>query len=102
MASPSSGNAGREPVNRAEAEVYRCPVNQGRLVLETERSAGEEVVSGVLVGPHGRYEIREGIPDFTHPSDLAAADQTARNTYDSVAPVYDEYIPLTFSTFGCD
>jgi ubiquinone/menaquinone biosynthesis C-methylase UbiE len=89
-------------VNKADADFYRCPASRSPLVLEAERALEDEVLEGTLLGPGTRYEIRDGIPDFTYPAELATPDQTTRTVYDSVAPVYDEYIPLTFSTFGCD
>jgi ubiquinone/menaquinone biosynthesis C-methylase UbiE len=89
-------------VNRADADFYRDPVSRVPLALEIERAADNTVLSGHLVGPERRYAISDGVPDFTYPPELADAEQTTRAVYDDVAPVYDEYIPLTFSTFGCD
>ncbi len=87
-------------MNLLDAGVYRCPETGSPLELIVTEQAGDEVVTGILRNPAGRdYAISGGIPDLTFPLVLPDADAFARTTYDRVAPVYDEYLPLLFSTF---
>ncbi|MBV8332355.1 MAG: class I SAM-dependent methyltransferase [Candidatus Eremiobacteraeota bacterium] len=87
----------------SDAAVYRSPASGEALSLDIHDSAGDDVIGGELRTAGGeRYPIVDGIPDLTYPPDLAGEDATARTVYDSVASVYDEYLPLTFQTFGCD
>lgn len=87
----------------ADAQVYRCPETGEALTLIVKEQRGETIVSGELRAPNGSsYGIEEGIPDLTFPPVLREEDAFARRTYDAVAAVYDEYLPLTFETFSCD
>jgi len=86
-----------------DAAAYRCPATGESLDLEIARREGEEIVSGTLRSPSGAsYEISGGIPDLRYPPTLADEDAFARDIYDNVADVYDDYLPLTFATFSCD
>jgi ubiquinone/menaquinone biosynthesis C-methylase UbiE len=90
-------------VNVADAAVYRCPETGSTLELRADERRGDDIVRGALRNTSGRdYAIVDGIPDLTFPLELPPADAFARSTYDRVAPVYDEYLPLLFSTFDCD
>lgn len=87
----------------AEAQVYRCPETGASLTLAVIERIGDEILAGEFHSPNGTsYELAEGIPDFTFPSVLREEDAFARRTYDHVADVYDEYLPLTFETFSCE
>jgi ubiquinone/menaquinone biosynthesis C-methylase UbiE len=86
-----------------DAAVYRCPATGESLALEISERKGDEVVSGQLRSPGGAsYAISGGIPDLRYPATLAGEDAFARDIYDTVADVYDEYLPLTFMTFATD
>lgn len=86
-----------------DAAAYRCPATGEPLTLEIGQREGDDVVTGVLRSPAGAtYPIEGGIPDLTYPAELAGEDAFARKTYDTVADVYDEYLPLTFATFSVD
>lgn len=87
----------------ADAHVYRCPETGAPLTLTITERSGDEVLAGEFQSPGGSaYEVSAGIPDFTFPSVLREQDAFARRTYDTVADVYDEYLPLTFETFSCE
>jgi ubiquinone/menaquinone biosynthesis C-methylase UbiE len=89
-------------MHKTSLEVYRCPATRSRLRIDGNASLDIETVSdGMVVGEEGHaYANRDGIPDFTHPPALPEDAQATRAAYDGNAEVYDEYVPLTFSTFG--
>src|SRR5687767_5250236 len=90
-------------MRKGDADIYVCPATGGALTLVVDEARGDEIVRGALVSAAGvRYAIEAGIPDLTYPLTLAPADAAARSDYDRNAPVYDQYLPLTFSTFGVD
>lgn len=83
------------------AEFYRSPDTATPMALEVIRTDGDEIVSGTFVAESGeRFEIDDGIPDFTYPKTLAEADRKARDFYEGRVDDYDRYLPLTFETFG--
>lgn len=87
----------------ADAEVYRSPDSGEALALSITERRGDEIIAGSFTAPNGAtYTIENGIPDLTYPRILREEDAFARRTYDIVADVYDEYLPLTFKTFSCD
>ncbi len=72
---------------------YRCPADGSPLTL----------TDGAAVSASGRrYPIHDGVPDFTWPSVLPVSDQESLAWYQANAAVYDEFLPLTFRTFGVD
>ena len=84
-------------------EIYRCPGTKKKLSLENAKFQNGDVISGELKSPSGEiYPIVEGLPDFTFPKSLLPGDSAMREYYESVADVYDDLLPLTFSTFGVD
>lgn len=83
--------------------VYRCPGSGGPLSLQDVILEGGAVVSGRLISTAGQsFPINDGIPDLVWPRELAPADSAARDLYEGRAHVYDQFLPLTFSTFGED
>lgn len=87
----------------ADAEFYRAPDTGEKLTLSVTERQSDEIVRGTFCAPNGAtYTIEDGIPDLTFPKVLREEDAFARRTYDTVAEVYDEYLPLTFETFSCD
>jgi ubiquinone/menaquinone biosynthesis C-methylase UbiE len=90
-------------MRRGEAGVYRCPECGLGFELEIEMATADEIIAGALVDAHGhRFAIRSGMPDLTYPPQLPQSDQEALAYYQREADVYDEYLPLTFNTFGVD
>ncbi|MDH2910004.1 MAG: class I SAM-dependent methyltransferase [Candidatus Eremiobacteraeota bacterium] len=90
-------------MNVSDVDIFRCPATGEPLTLEAHTRNGDEVTAGILRSPSGsEYPIAFGIPDFVYPPVLDEADAFAQRTYDRVADVYDEYLPLTFRTFSCD
>lgn len=83
------------------ADFYRGPGAGEPLVLDVSQAAGDEIIAGSFASSlGGRFEIRDGIPDFTFPAQLPEADSKARAFYDGRVDDYDRYLPLTFETFG--
>lgn len=90
-------------MNASDAAVYRDPATGEALDLDVELREGDEITAAVFHSPSGdKYEVTDGIPDFTYPAQLPEPDAFARRIYDHVADVYDEYLPLTFMTFSSD
>jgi ubiquinone/menaquinone biosynthesis C-methylase UbiE len=89
---------------KAEAvQSYRAPGRGDALTLEAPQMAGPEVVSGALVAADGtRFPISNGIPDLTWPQTLQARERRVIEFYDGRAGVYDQNLPLTFTTHGED
>ncbi|HET9097638.1 MAG TPA: methyltransferase domain-containing protein [Candidatus Baltobacteraceae bacterium] len=87
----------------ADAQVYRCPETGEPLALTIKEQRADEVIAGEFRAPNGAvYAIEDAIPDLTFPPVLREEDAFARRTYDTVADVYDAYLPLTFKTFSCE
>lgn len=90
-------------MNASDAAMYRDPATGEPLELRIEARDGDEITTAVFRSRSGNtYDVADGIPDFAYPSQLPEPDAFARRTYDNVADVYDEYLPLTFMTFSCD
>ncbi len=49
-----------------------------------------------------RFTIENQIPNFIYPTELPKSDQDSIEWYRNNASVYDEFLPLTFETFGVD
>src|ERR1700719_312626 len=82
-----------------DVELYVCPATREPLRLESAVEVAGEIDHGVLVSDSGiKYEIRDGIPDLTYPSQLATEDEHARKFYDDRVAAYDENLHLTFQT----
>ena len=85
------------------ARLFRCPKSGERLDLRVDRTQDGDILEGLLMSPRGdSYPISDGVPDYTYPPVLGASDREARAYYNASAETYDEYLPLTFSTFGED
>lgn len=89
---------------------FVCPKSGRQLSLVTN-SNGVNVLKNVdsanndaefTVEPNAEYSIDNGIPNLIYPHILPDSDSQAKNWYDANADVYDEYLPLTFKTFGVD
>jgi len=90
-------------MKREEIEIYVCPETRTPLSLRQSDEARGEVMSGQLIAGGGReYQIRDGVPDLTHPPELAGPDAVARSFYDERAEAYDKNLHLTFKTHAED
>lgn len=88
-------------MQRSLDDAYRCPRCREAMSLTVEAGDG----AGIAVGWFGcacglRFPIDDGIPDLTYPRELPEEAASARAVYDRNSEVYDEYVPLTFQTFG--
>jgi ubiquinone/menaquinone biosynthesis C-methylase UbiE len=93
----------RGTMKRDVASVYRCPGTGAALTLHDEIAAGDEVTSGSLKSAAGHvFAIEDGVPNLVWPVELAEPERKVRAFYDGRADVYDQFLPLTFSTFGDD
>ena len=82
---------------------YRCPLSQGKLNLANEVVINGKIDSGLLcLDGNPKYRISDGIPDFRVLNELPAIVKETLNYYEKEAGIYDEYLPLTFNTFGVD
>ena len=86
------------------AEIYVCPGDHKPLALEAERVEGDQVAAGVLTTAAGvRYEIVEGLPDFTYPAQLSEVEAATRADYDVVAnEFYDNAVDWQFASMRED
>lgn len=87
-----------------EEKFYVDPATREELVLvDAKVSSDGAVIEGGLVSPAGnRFEIRNGVPDFIYPFELPDVDKKSLQQSEQRADVYDQYLPLTFSTYGED
>jgi uncharacterized protein YbaR (Trm112 family) len=71
---------------------YVSPESRKPLRLKSiEEEAEGEVVSGIIISDEGKeYQIKQGIPDLTYPSELSEQDQYARSFYNGRAEAYDK------------
>ena len=82
-----------------DLQFFVCPETHRPLEVENPPCNKDEIFSGILISPTGkRYEIRNGVPDLTYPSSLAAKDETAREFYEGRSDDYDKYLHLSFKT----
>lgn len=72
-------------------QLYVSPVDQSPL----------KRVENCLVDHSGnRFPIDNEIPNLIFPADLPQSDQDSIDWYKDNAAVYDDFLPLTFETFG--
>lgn len=75
------------------SEVWVCPETGEKLVKH-----GQELISSVA-----RYnKLNSGIYDFVYPQNLADMDAKALDFYEGRADAYEQYLHLTFTTYGED
>src|SRR4051794_36413662 len=90
-------------MNPDVVSIYRAPDSLEPLELADPELRQGRIATGRLVSSSGRsFAIDDGIPDLVWPRRLAAADSAARDLYEGRAHVYDQFLPLTFATFGED
>ena len=83
--------------------AFRSPSDGSALLLEDVMLRNGAVQAGALVAADGeRFAIRDGIADLVWPRILDARERAAIELYDARADVYDQFLPLTFATFGED
>lgn len=70
---------------------FVSPINQSKLVKRPNGLVDEE---------GNTFPITNGLFDFTYPKVLPDSDQQSLNWYKNNSATYDEYLPLTFQTFG--
>lgn len=82
--------------------IYRCPVCTAQLHTSTKPD-NDSIQEGRLTCEQGHvFDIKEGIPDFTWPKELAVIDEETRKTYEKLAKEYDKFAPFPFWTFKSD
>lgn len=88
-------------MKRTDCDKYVCPATKKSLNLNAEVELNGEIISGILVSEEGlEYPIRDGLPDFTYPFQLAETDEHVRAFYDSRGDAYDANLHFTFDTHG--
>jgi len=75
---------------------YVCPETL-RVLYEIKEDSTNEIIK--LETEDGKsYQVKDGIPDLTYPSELYDIDQKVKDFYDGRADDYDKYLHLTFYT----
>lgn len=83
--------------------AFVCPETRQPLELVVTRMEGDEVVEGELRTAGGRaYRISGGLPYLLDIDRLGSGEAETLSWYRRNYEVYDEYLPLTFRTFGID
>ena len=84
---------------------YCCPMTLQKLLYEGDLDEIGKPLNGQFVSKDGlhSYEVTNGIPDFIFPrvEALPKSDVESLDWYKNNADVYDEFLPLTFTTFRC-
>lgn len=79
--------------NYTACNVWRCPSTNEPLELKDH----------ALTSSAGRFSTtKNGIPNFIYPKILADMDSQALEFYEGRAEAYDQYLHLTFTTYGED
>lgn len=90
-------------MKQEQAAIYRCPNTGSALRLDAASVVDGNVMTGVLYNTDNvRFPIAHGIPDFTWPQTLQAADAQTLQSYEAMADRYDEYAALPFITYRAD
>jgi ubiquinone/menaquinone biosynthesis C-methylase UbiE len=72
---------------------YVSPINLSQLKKTPE---------GFVDSDNNLFPLQDGLPNFIHPKILPQSDLDSLEWYKNNADSYDEYLPLTFQTFGVD
>ncbi|HLY70460.1 MAG TPA: class I SAM-dependent methyltransferase [Puia sp.] len=87
-------------MKRTDAEVYKCPACTLPFILNESESRNDDIIEGYLVCSNNhKFVIKEGIPDFTWPKNLAIIDQETKQLYDKLADDYEKFASFPFQTF---
>lgn len=88
----------------SDEKFYVDPATGEALRLVDANTSPDGTVSeGALVSASGnRFEIRDGVPNFIYPLELPEVDKKSLQQSEQRADVYDQYLPLTFRTYGED
>lgn len=79
---------------------YICPETLKPLYSVIDNISGQSI--RLETDEEKVYQIKNGIPDLTHPPILHKVDARARDFYDGRAEDYDKYLHLTFKTHNED
>jgi ubiquinone/menaquinone biosynthesis C-methylase UbiE len=87
-------------MDKKAANIYRNPADKSKLNLETCDKKGE-ILSGIFRNKEGSlsFYIKNGIPDFTYPKQLAKIDEETKNSYENLANEYEKFADIPFKTF---
>lgn len=89
-------------MNKNILDNFKHPLTLEKLHLSETTSNGDVIINGFLEDDQGeRFEISDGIPDFTWPKKLIEIDSETRATYDKLALEYDKFANIPFETFKC-
>ncbi len=78
--------------------IYICPASGGELTLHEARHENGEIIEGYFQGNAGaRYQIQDGIPDFTYPLNLSDKQKSQYDYYQANAESYDDIQGVTFA-----
>lgn len=72
---------------------YVSPIDQSDLIFDKNK---------YLDSKGNQFPIENGIPNFIFPKKLSKSDEDSLDWYKNNAAVYDDFLPMTFDTFGVD
>ena len=82
---------------KQELNIYICPEMKRPLNCVPEQMSGDDITSGRLVSESGHvFQIQEGIPDLTFPTNLVGEQKDTLEYYEGAAGVYDDVAHLSF------
>lgn len=90
-------------MKKEAAQIYRSPQDGTVMKLNISKEEDGFITEGEFICGNGaKFNISEGIPDFTWPFDLADVDKETRALYDKLADEYDKFSSIPFQTFKTD
>lgn len=84
--------------------AYRCPLTGNELELVSRFKEEGKIVDGEFLSNTAnlKFEIKDSLPDFTYPKELAEIDEQTRMNYEKLADEYDKFAGIPFRTFYSD
>jgi len=90
-------------MNINSIEIYRSPADGSKLTIDINKQVSNKVIDGNFKSRTGHiFKIKNGIPDFTWPKELAEIDRKTKDLYDKLADDYDIYVNVLYETYRCD
>lgn len=89
-------------MKKTKDSLYVCPATLNDMVFEGEPDESGKPKNGFYISDSHRFQVKDYLPDFRYPENPLFSDMQSLAWYKDNAAVYDEYLPLTFETFGVD
>jgi ubiquinone/menaquinone biosynthesis C-methylase UbiE len=90
-------------MNINSIDIYRSPADGSKLTIDINKQVSNKVIEGNFKSKAGHiFQIKNGIPDFTWPKELAGIDRKTKDLYDKLADDYEKFVEVFFKTYQTD